>query len=211
MASNADKVKWMSPPLLPNRRRQWAWVIGIFFLVGAACGGLIWNEQRAEAGKARVRASELAHDQAQSLQRAIERSLSATYALAALVRRGQGKVPDFEPIATEMLPFYPGVAALGLSPGGIITQVVPLLGNEPLMGYNQLGNVAQAGESSTARDSGQLTLIGPLHLVQGGTGVVGLLPIHVNDNHGNVQFWGFFFCHAALSASVGGRPFSADP
>lgn len=192
-ASNVDKLKWMSLFPRQNRFRQWAWVMAVFFLVGAASGWLIWDAQRVDLDKARVRASELANDQAQSLQRAIERSLSATYALAALVRRGQGEVPDFEPIATEMLPFYPGVVALGLSPGGIIKQVVPLLGNESLMRYNQLGNVAQAGESMTARDSRQLTLIGPLQLVQGGLGVVGLLPIYMDDNNGDPQFWGFSF------------------
>ena len=62
----------------------------------------------------------MASDHAQTLQRDIERSLSATYAIAALVRQGQGNIRDFEAVATEMLPFYPGIAALGLSPGGVI-------------------------------------------------------------------------------------------
>ena len=188
-----DKLKSMSQFLRRNRIRQWAWAIGIFFLAGTASAWLIWDARQADVSKARDLASQLATDQAQVLQRGIERSLSATYALAALVRQGQGEVSDFEPIATEMLTFYPGVAALGLSPSGVVRQVVPFAGNESLIGYDQLGNVTQARETSSARDSRQLTLIGPFKLVQGGTGVVGLLPIFLNDTRSDATFWGFSF------------------
>jgi diguanylate cyclase (GGDEF)-like protein/PAS domain S-box-containing protein len=176
-----------------NRFRQYALVIGVFLLACSLSGGLIWDAQRQHLREVQARASELANDQAQALQRGIERSLSASYALAALVRRGQGEVPDFEAIATEMLPFYPGVAVLGLSPGGIVKDVVPIQGNENLIGFNQLGDAAQALEATKARDSGKLTLAGPLKLVQGGLGVVGRLPIFLKDTHGDAKFWGFSF------------------
>ncbi|MBP6718167.1 MAG: EAL domain-containing protein [Rhodoferax sp.] len=176
-----------------NRFRQGALVAGLFILLCIASAWWIWDARRDSVNDARDLVSQLANDQAQGWQRAIERSLSATYAVAALVRRGQGQVPDFEPIATEMLAFYPGIAALGLSPDGVVQQVVPQAGNERLVGYDQLGNATQARETSTARDSHQLTLIGPLKLVQGGTGVVGLLPIFLNDPHSAPKFWGFSF------------------
>ena len=188
-----DKLNSMRPPLHQNRFRQWVLVIGLFLLLCIVSAWWIWDARRDSVNDARDLVSQLANDQAQGWQRAIERSLSATYAVAALVRRGQGQVPDFEPIATEMLAFYPGIAALGLSPGGVVRQVVPQAGNESLLGYDQLGSVTQARETSTARDSHQLTLIGPLKLVQGGTGVVGLLPIFLNDTGRNTKFWGFSF------------------
>ncbi len=188
-----DKLKWMSASLRQNRFRQWTLVIGVFLFACSVSGWLIWKSQREHLIEAHARASELANDQAQALQRGIERSLSASYALAALVRRGQGDVPDFEAIATEMLPFYPGVAVLGLSPGGIVKDVVPLAGNEQLIGFNQLGDEAQAREATKARDSGKLTLAGPLNLVQGGLGVVGRLPIFLTDSRGDSKFWGFSF------------------
>ena len=99
-----------------NRFRQGALVAGLFILLCIASAWWIWDARRDSVNDARDLVSQLANDQAQGWQRAIERSLSATYAVAALVRRGQGQVPDFEPIATEMLAFYPGIAALGLSP-----------------------------------------------------------------------------------------------
>ena len=154
-----------------------------------ACGLLLsvaWvrHSEQLQREKSMALATDLAADHAQSLQRGIERALSATYAIAALVRQGHGKVEGFEGIATEMLPFYPGIAALGLSPGGVICCVVPLAGNEKSIGFNQLTDIAQNKEARLARDTGHLTLAGPLMLAQGGMGVVGRLPIFLSDLDG---------------------------
>ncbi|MDD2782516.1 EAL domain-containing protein, partial [Sulfuricurvum sp.] len=46
----------------------------------------------------------------------------------------------------------------------------------------------QQTEALLARESGQLTLAGPLRLVQGGEGVVGRMPIYRGENK---KFWGF--------------------
>jgi len=119
--------------------------------------------------------------------------LSATYAVAALIRQGHGTVVDFEAVATELLPFYPGIAALGIAPGGVISNVVPRAGNEKSIGFNQLKDIAQNKEAIKARDTGKLTLAGPLKLAQGGLGVVGRLPVFLNDSQENPVFWGFTY------------------
>ena len=130
----------------------------------------VWDDHsvQQQRDKSMALAADMAADHAQSLQRGIERALSATYALAALVRQGDGAVQDFEGVATEMLPFYPGIAALGLAPGGRICCVVPLAGNEKSLGFNQLTDSAQNREARLARDTGKLTLAGPMNLAQGG-------------------------------------------
>ena len=117
--------------------------------------------------------------------------LSATHALAALVRQGRGSVPDFDAIASTMLPFYPGASELALAPGGIVRNVVPMSGNEMAVGLDLLTVPTQRKESLLARDSGKLTLAGPLELVQGGTAVVGRLPVFLEDSQGKPFFWGF--------------------
>ncbi|HNQ09342.1 MAG TPA: EAL domain-containing protein, partial [Giesbergeria sp.] len=99
----------------------------------------------------------------------------------------------FEGIATEMLPFYPGIAALGLSPGGVICCVVPRAGNEKSIGFNQLEDTAQNKEARRARDTGKLTLAGPVQLAQGGLGVVGRLPIFLGQGDDTQVFWGFSY------------------
>ena len=180
-------------PTTTPLQRQWLLSLLVF-----ACGLLlvgVWvrHSVQQEGDKARALAADLAADHAQSLQRGIERALSATYAIAALVGQGNGHVRDFDGVATEMLPFYPGIAALGISPGGVICCVVPRAGNEKSIGFDQLKDIAQNREARLARDTGHLTLAGPLQLAQGGMGVVGRLPIFLTDGQGGRRFWGFSY------------------
>ena len=165
----------------------------VFALGLAASYQWLRYSDRLARERAQVLAADLAADHAQSLQRGMERALSATYAIAALVRQAQGQVQDFEGVASEMLPFYPGIVALGIAPGGIICCVVPRQGNEKSIGFNQLTDAAQNNEARRARDTGRLTLAGPLQLAQGGLGVVGRLPIFLTDGLGQRTFWGFSY------------------
>ena len=175
------------------RQRQWLLALLVF-----ACGLVMvsfWLRHSAqqEEAKSRALAADLAADHAQSLQRGIERALSATYAIAALVRQGRGFVNDFNGVATQMLPFYPGISALGLSPGGVICCVVPRAGNENSIGFNQLEDIVQNKEARRARDTRKLTLAGPVQLAQGGLGVVGRLPIYLGQGDDTQVFWGFSY------------------
>ena len=74
---------------------------------------------------------------------AIELALSANNTrVVALVRQSHGNVPQFEEISTQMLPFYPGISAMGLS-GGVVQQVVPRAGNENSIGLTSSATPAK--------------------------------------------------------------------
>ena len=83
---------------------------------------LIWRMELQRLQVERARVTDLAGNHARALQISIERALTAVYALAALVRLGNGTVTNFDALVGEMLPYYPGVSALELAPGGVITQ-----------------------------------------------------------------------------------------
>ena len=183
----------MSLKPAPFRTRQWLVALCVFLIAAATAGAFVYRSEQQGLSSARSRAADLAADHAQTLQRGLEHDLSATYAIAALVRQGRGVVADFEAVATEMLPFYPGIAALGLAPNGIISRVVPLAGNEKSVGFNQLRDVAQNKDAIEARDTGLLTLAGPLRLAQGGMGLVGRLPVFLGDAPVHDNFWGFTY------------------
>lgn len=163
----------------------------VFLLAAILAATLIWRLEEHRLGQERARVASLAGDHAYDLQRRLDRAFSATYALAALVREGHGGITDFDGVARQLLPFYPGVAALQLAPGGVIRQVVPLAGNETAIGHDLLKDTARDKEARFARDSGQLTLAGPFTLVQGGAGAVARLPVFMDDKSGNAAFWGF--------------------
>ena len=144
--------------------------------------------RRVETERARVM---LLAGRSHELERNIEHALSATYALAAMIRRENGSANGFEELATQMLPLYSGVGALQLAPGGIIQKSIPLAGNEKAIGHDLLKDPLRTKEAFLARDTGKLTLAGPFDLVQGGQAAVGRLPLFMDDEHGKPAFWGF--------------------
>lgn len=147
------------------------------------------EQRRFELERARV--SDIAGDHAHALQAGIERSLTATYSLAALVREGKGGISSFEATAREMLPFFPGAASLQLAPGGVVRQIVPLAGNEGAIGHDLFKDPARRNEAIKTRDDGKLTLAGPFTLKQGGFGAVGRMPVYLDNDTGGRSFWGF--------------------
>ena len=170
-------------------RRPLAVAAGVFLVAVVVSGLLARQSELQRERQLRAQVAGLAGDHAHAIQRNIEHALSATYALAALVRQGKGVVPDFEATAQEMLPFYPGAASLQLAPGGIVQRIVPLIGNEKAIGHNLLQDPARNKEAFLARDTGRLTLAGPFKLIQGGLGAVGRLPVYFGDR--DPLFWGF--------------------
>ena len=165
--------------------------IVVFLLAAALSGAIVWQQEMHARHDARARVASLAADHAHAIERSVDHALSAAVALAALVRQGNGRVADFDAIASTMLPFYPGASELALAPGGVVRSIVPMSGNEMAVGLDLLTIPTQREESLLARDSGKLTLAGPLELAQGGTGVVGRLPVFLEDSGGKPFFWGF--------------------
>ncbi len=147
------------------------------------------EERRTEADRASV--NRIVDHHMRLLDQSINQALSATYALAALVRQGRGTVDDFEATAGQMLHLYPGVAALQLAPNGIVSESVPLKGNEKAIGHNLLQDPKRTKEAFLARETGKLTLAGPFPLIQGGTAIVGRLPVFLNEENSGSRFWGF--------------------
>ena len=140
------------------------------------------------------RQTALAHatTQANLINERLDGALSATYALAAVLRQYDYQ-PDyawFEPFASELLRYHPGVSNLQFSPGGVTRFIVPLAGNEKAIGHNLLLNNLRNKEALQAIATRQLTLAGPFELVQGGTGIAGRLPVFKRER-GDDVFWGF--------------------
>jgi len=178
------------PPHTARRHRVIALLVFAFSLLALGSWSWVFEQRRSEAQRATLLT--FAGDQAQAIESRLQRLLSATYLLATLVRTNQGEVPRFEQTVTDMLPFYPGVTALSLSPNGVVRDVAPLESNRNLVGFDVFADPQQREEALRTRDSGQLTLAGPVELVQGGVGAVGRLPIFLPDpESGEDRFWGF--------------------
>jgi len=175
-------------PLLYRRPRLLASIV--FLLCLALSALVVWNLEQNHRHNLRADMENIAQNHAFLLRDSLRQALTLNYSMATLVRLSQGQTTAFEAVARDMLPYYDSVSHISLSPNGVISQVYPLEGNEKSVGFNQLADSAQNKEALRARDSGQMTLTGPVNLVQGGTGVVARLPIMV-DEQGSSRFWGF--------------------
>ncbi len=102
-----------------SRRRNAALLSAAAFLAAAGLGhALIRQDDQLHAAVQREAASQAAAGAAFALERQLSRSLSAAYALAAVVRQ-HGGIERFDALAEEMLGLYGGISSLQLAPGGI--------------------------------------------------------------------------------------------
>ncbi|MDD2925250.1 MAG: EAL domain-containing protein [Rhodoferax sp.] len=163
----------------------------VFCLCLLISSGIIWHLERNRLQAARVSLYNQASDHATAIQNNLDRALSAVYALATLVQQSRGHLENFNETAEKMLPYYPGVSILILAPGGIISHAVPIAGNEKAIGLNLLQDPVMQAETQLARNTGKLTLAGPLALRQGGLGLVARLPIFLDRPQQTPEFWGF--------------------
>lgn len=69
-------------------------------------------------------------------------------------------------------------------------QIYPLAGHERALGHDLLNDPERRAESLSAIRDRTLTLAGPFKLIQGGTAVVGRLPVFLPKEDGTEAFWG---------------------
>jgi PAS domain S-box-containing protein len=119
----------------------------------------------------------------------IEQSLNNCYTTTislALTINDEGVPENFDEVASKLLKSNPTISAVQLAPNGIIKYIYPLKGNEAAINYNILGVNYLKEEADKSLATQKIYFAGPLKLVQGGTAIIGRLPIY----HKN-KFWGF--------------------
>ncbi len=204
----------MAPSTTVSRRDravQRKVALAVFASVLAIAALVLWRAEDSRGRLVREQTSHLAQSHAQILQRNVARMTTNNHALAALVVQGGGHVQNFEAAGTTLLQSQPGLLALSISPGGVVSDVVPHAGNERLVGLNQFEDPAQRSEALVARDSGRLSLAGPFMLAQGHVGVVSRLPIYLKTETGKPQFWGFSNVAMRLDGLLSGAELNGLP
>ncbi len=97
---------------------------------------------------------------------------------------------QFEQAAKNLVGGKTQIRNIGAAPDMIIKLMYPIEGNEAAIGLNYLEHPTQRAGAVRARDSGKLVMAGPLNLVQGGIGLIGRVPVFLETNGGERQFWG---------------------
>ena len=201
-----------SQPTTAGKRWQPLLIASLVLLLSGSVSAILlrWAQTNWLAME-REQALHLASSHSQILQRNVERMFFNNYALAAMVRQGNGSIANFDAAAGQLLLANPRLRALSISPGGVVQSVAPLKGNERLLGFDQLNDPSQMKEAIFARDTRRLTLAGPVALAQGGIGVVSRLPVVLDDIPGQKRFWGFTNVSILLSDLLNGVALSDLP
>lgn len=128
-------------------------------------------------------------EKSDSIRQVISKLLYKTQALSALVIQNDGNIEDFERVAATIVD-DPAILNILIAPNGAISKVYPMAGNERAIGFSLMGDQPGNREASRAIESRQLVFGGPFVPVQGGTVLVGRLPVYVQDGNGEDTFWG---------------------
>ncbi len=132
----------------------------------------------------------IASRQAVLIENRLNASLSSTFALASIIRQGDGMVSDFDQLAEEMLSEYESVTNLQLAPDAIVQNIYPFAGNEKAIGHDLLEDPNRKDEAQRAIDSREMVVAGPFELIQGGLACVGRYPVFLSGEDEDI-FWGF--------------------
>lgn len=159
--------------------------IAAYLLCLLVTGVFIHNKSRMESALM----EQIVLTRANKVSNVITKLLYKTQVLSALVIQNSGEIVDFERVAATIMD-DPAIKNVILAPNGIVTNTYPLEGNEQVIGLNYFSEGEGNLEAMQARDSGQLVLGGPFHLVQGGQALVGRLPVYTKGENGTSQFWG---------------------
>lgn len=115
----------------------------------------------------------------EKLQALVMYSYSSTRTLGYIVERN-GIPHDFDSIANELLKEQSYFDAVQLVDGeGFITHVYPLKGNE-VIGYNIFTSTTANSGARTTIERKDFFIAGPVHLKQGGVGIISRYPIYIN-------------------------------
>ncbi len=112
--------------------------------------------------------------------------------VAAIVVEPDMTQQRFEEFAKPLFNQQTQLRNIAAAPDLVIQMVYPLQGNEQALGLNYLANTNQRDAAIKVRDEGQAGVAGPVHLVQGGRGFIGRIPVFIDTNNANQKrkFWG---------------------
>lgn len=171
------------------KRKKGTVAVSLLIMMAIAVGiiGYIWCYQRETNFES---AHHLVMGEKNKLQYAIDSRILVTDILEANLMSHDGKVVDFNEMASLLYTGDPSIRSIELAPDGVVTYVYPLKGNENAF-IDLFEEPNQKEEAELARDSGQTTLAGPFELVQGGLGLVARNPVYITKDDGQREFWGF--------------------
>ncbi len=97
---------------------------------------------------------------------------------------------EFEQAARPLIGERSLLRNIGAAPDMVVRLMYPLEGNEKAIGLDYRKLAAQREAAERARIAENLTIDGPLNLVQGGVGLIARIPVFIQGKGADKNFWG---------------------
>ena len=132
------------------------------------------------------------------LETELNARLHLTQGLAGLVRAAPGNIDrgTFLSFARDLGNSLTAIRSLQLAPNGVVEYLWPEVTNSPALGHDLLADPNRRAVAEKAIESRELWIAGPLTLIQGGTALIGRLPVFLPNQsyleaESSESFWGF--------------------
>lgn len=172
-----------------SRKKVERYAIVSFALSFLLCFSLIFITIRNRSDIEKVTMEQLVTEKSIKVNEVISKLLYKTQTLAALVQQTQGNFHNFDEIAATIVD-DPAIKNVLIAPGGIVSNVYPLEGNEGVIGFDMLSDSAGNREALWAIERRELFFGGPFELIQGGQALVGRMPVFFPQEDGEDALWG---------------------
>lgn len=175
-----------------NKKHNLIWLVPvlIFVVCFTGCTSILHVQYRRSKNMLETRAELNAVIYADTVYEQINVGVQATVALEQVLLN-DGEISDFDLLAKNLM--QNSFSSLQLAPGGVVTKIYPLEGNED--GFIDLINdEVRRPYAEYAIQHDKVVIQGPLDLKQSGKGIAVRNPVFVTNESGERTFWGFTIC-----------------
>ncbi len=175
-----------------NKKQNLIWLVPvlIFVVCFTGCISILHVQYKRSKNIQETRAELNAVIYADTIYEQMNVGVQATVALEQVLLN-DGEISDFDLLAKNLM--KESFSSLQLAPGGVVTKIYPLEGNEG--GFVDLINdEVRRPYAEYAIQHDEVVMQGPFDLKQGGKGIAVRNPVFLTDESGERTFWGFTIC-----------------
>ena len=178
---------------MPSRRRYLPYLVFIAVCVVLSSIYLVYILKTIQAN--RKYGQVVADIKSSTIVNCFDMAFEKNYSLRNLIKAQNGSSEGFDLVADDI--FQETLDSLNIrlkniiiAPNGIVEKIYPLSGNERLLGFDYMDSSRPGNlDALAAFQKNQLIATNPFHLMQGGTGIAGRLPVFLEHND-HKEFWG---------------------
>ena len=151
---------------------------------------ILFNIFNADANKNRNEAKILLQNQASVIAKNFIANIERSYALRAFIVGSRGYYDNID-MAADYIYKAPHVRNILIAPGSVVRKVLPLAGNEAVLGMDLTSKSNKSYKDAIAAiNSRKPVFSDPYALAQGGNAISVRLAIYIKDKAGNDRYWG---------------------